>query len=193
MVDSEKYFKVSVFYATLDTVIAQLTTRFQAMSRVSNLFIVLTPKFLIHANDEEVFKKVNVLVSEYEEDLNIDLSFQLNSFRSALKSEIVKIASIRQLAELLLIDNHSIASSFPDICIACILFLTLPVTVASAERSFSKLKIIKNYLRSSMTQDRLSSLALLSIENKRAQKMKLDEVIRVFASKKARRQNKFHP
>ena len=32
------------------------------------------------------------------------------------------------------------------------ILLTLTVTVASCERSFSKLKIIKNYLRSTMTQ-----------------------------------------
>ena len=45
------------------------------------------------------------------------------------------------------------------------LFLTLPVTVASAERSFSKLKIVKTYLRSTMSQGRLASLAILSIES----------------------------
>jgi len=38
--------------------------------------------------------------------------------------------------------------------------LSLPVTVASADRSFSKLKYIKNYLRNSMAQERLKGLAL---------------------------------
>ena len=33
------------------------------------------------------------------------------------------------------------------------------------ERSFSKLKLIKTYLRNSLAQDKLSNLALLSIEN----------------------------
>jgi hypothetical protein len=42
----------------------------------------------------------------------------------------------------------------------------MPVTVASAERSFSKLKLLKNYLRSTMTQDRLNGLAILCIEKK---------------------------
>jgi hypothetical protein len=37
---------------------------------------------------------------------------------------------------------------------------TLPVTLTTAERSFSKLKLIKTYLRSSMGQDRLSELAI---------------------------------
>ena len=33
------------------------------------------------------------------------------------------------------------------------------------ERSFSKLKLIKTYLRNSLAQDKLYKLALLSIEN----------------------------
>lgn len=51
------------------------------------------------------------------------------------------------------------------------------MTVAKAERSFSKLKIIKNNLRSSMGQERLSALALSSIENIRAQKINFSKVI----------------
>jgi hypothetical protein len=34
-------------------------------------------------------------------------------------------------------------SLYKDVLIACVIFTSLPVTVASAERSFSKLKIIK--------------------------------------------------
>ncbi|KAL4555005.1 hypothetical protein LXL04_037615 [Taraxacum kok-saghyz] len=54
---------------------------------------------------------------------------------------------------------------FPNACIAYRILLTIPVTVASAERSFSKLKLLKSYLRSTMTQERLSGLATISIEN----------------------------
>ena len=38
------------------------------------------------------------------------------------------------------------------------------MSVASVERSFSKLKIIKTYLRSTMSQERLDESVLLSIE-----------------------------
>ena len=42
--------------------------------------------------------------------------------------------------------------------------ITLPVSVASAERSFSKLKLIKSYIQTTMTKDRLNALSSLSIE-----------------------------
>lgn len=42
---------------------------------------------------------------------------------------------------------------------------SMKATVASSERSFSKLKLIKSNLRSTMSQARLSILAILSIEN----------------------------
>ena len=38
--------------------------------------------------------------------------------------------------------------SFPNAYIAFKILLTIPVTVTSAERSFSKLKLIKSYLKS---------------------------------------------
>ena len=51
------------------------------------------------------------------------------------------------------------------------ILLTISVTVASAERSFSKLKLIKSYLRSTMSQERLNELAILSIEKELVEKL----------------------
>ena len=45
---------------------------------------------------------------------------------------------------------------FPNACIAFKILLTIHVTIASTEISFSKLKLIKSYLRSTMSQERLS-------------------------------------
>lgn len=53
---------------------------------------------------------------------------------------------------------------FPTLCVSYRLLLTIAFSVASCERSFSKLKLIKIYLRSSMSQKRLTNLALISIE-----------------------------
>ena len=40
---------------------------------------------------------------------------------------------------------------------------TIPVTVPVTERRFSKLKLIKTHLRSTMSQECLNGLALISI------------------------------
>ena len=62
----------------------------------------------------------------------------------------------------------------------------MPVTVASAERSFSKLKLVKNYLRS-MKQERLSGLAIMSIEYDTAKSIDNSDIIDKFAQAKARK------
>ena len=80
---------------------------------------------------------------------------------------------------MLSVEYSAMASAFTDVVTALLLFLTLPVTVASAERSFSKLRLIKNYLRSTIGQDRLLHLALLSIEAVSAEKLQTDQIIRL--------------
>ena len=74
--------------------------------------------------------------------------------------------------------------SFPNAFIAYRILLTIPVTVASAERSFSKLKLIKSYLRKIMLQERLSRLTMLSIENDLLDKLEYNDLINKFASQK---------
>jgi len=54
---------------------------------------------------------------------------------------------------------------FLNSSIAYRILLTIPITVAFVKRSFSKLKLIKSYLRSTMSQERLNGLAILLLEN----------------------------
>ena len=77
--------------------------------------------------------------------------------------------------------------SFPNICIVYRILLTIHVIVVSTYRSFSKLKLIKSYLRSIMSQERLSGLAILSIENEMLEKLEYKNLINQFVSRKARK------
>ena len=84
--------------------------------------------------------------------------------------------------------NYGMQSAFVNVCIAIRIFLTMPVTVASAERSISKLKLVKNYyLRSKMKQERLSGLAIMSIEYDAAKSIDYSDIIDKFAQAKARK------
>jgi len=65
--------------------------------------------------------------------------------------------------------------------------MCIGVTSASAERSFSALKRIKTWLRNTMNQDRLSSLAILHIEKQLTANLDLEETINLFAASKDRK------
>ena len=56
------------------------------------------------------------------------------------------------------------------------------MTVACAERTFSKLKIIKTYLRSSMSQTRLGDLSVRSMEKDRAKNINISRIVHHFAT-----------
>lgn len=56
---------------------------------------------------------------------------------------------------------------FPNINTILRILLTMPVSTASAERSFSCLRRLKTYLRNTQTDNRLSSLALMHIHRER--------------------------
>ena len=88
---------------------------------------------------------------DFFKKFNASDSFVINNPTNAL-------VALKYIVQAKLVD------SFPHLHVALRTFLTIPVTVATAERSFSKLKLIKSFLRSTMTQSRLSSLAVLSIE-----------------------------
>ncbi|OCT96206.1 hypothetical protein XELAEV_18013881mg [Xenopus laevis] len=185
--DPETRFKTEIFYGSLDIIIAQLTSRFNGMTTVVERFRLLHPHVLAMEKDDELFAAATKLEQYYQEDVSPDFPRQLMSFRSTLRDEICKCCTVKDLAQLLIIDNAALSSTLPDVCTVFLLFLTLPVTVSSAERSFSKLKLIKSFLRSTMSQQRLSGLAILSIENERARELDIESLVDDFAESKARR------
>ena len=78
-----------------------------------------------------------------------------------------------------------VSTGYPTLLPAIQIAMTMGVTSASAERSFSSLRRVKTYLRSTMTEDRLNNLALLNIERELSSlsSIDMDNVIDAFASK----------
>jgi hypothetical protein len=81
--------------------------------------------------------------------------------------------------------KHAKPELYPNIHRAVKVLLTMPVTSATAERSFSALKRIKTYLRSTMVEDRLSGLSLMHVHP--GISLNFDQAINTFAADGNRR------
>ncbi|CAI6367069.1 unnamed protein product [Macrosiphum euphorbiae] len=77
--------------------------------------------------------------------------------------------------------RQCLISVFPNVYTILKIGLTLPVTSASPERAFYKLKIVKNRLRSTMGQERLQGLMRITCE--RDIIINYENIIDTFASK----------
>ena len=61
--------------------------------------------------------------------------------------------------------------------------VTSPVMSVEVERSFGSLKLIKTHLRTTMLDDRLSDIAMLSVHSQQATALDFDLVVDNFANK----------
>jgi len=87
----------------------------------------------------------------------------------------------------MIIIQNRVVELYPKCSIALRTLITMPVTVASAERSFSKLKLIKLYLRATISQERFVGLSFISIENKIIKSLDIENIIDKFAAIKTRK------
>ena len=94
--------------------------------------------------------------------INIDM---LRSQVIVAKTMLTKVTLQESGPEFVLELLPSMKAAFPDLVLFGQLVLqTMPVSSANAERSFSTLKRVKTYLKSSMAEQRLNNLRVLSIE-----------------------------
>ncbi|VVC38870.1 HAT, C-terminal dimerisation domain, partial [Cinara cedri] len=157
----------------------QLRTRYVGLNEINDLFSCILRRGVI--SDDDIIIGAKKLADEFEDFNPAELARQIESFNILFSSELESCNSVFDMTKLLVIENYNLITSFPDLLTTFYLFLTLPVTVASAERSFSKLKLIKSYLRNTLSQTRLSGLAMISIENERAKKSNMSALIKSFA------------
>ena len=86
---------------------------------------------------------MNLTYETYSDIDNLDLFSKLKVLKEVLQ--------INENSPINVLNYVKRLEFFPNACIAFRILLTILVTVASAERSFSKLKLIKSYLRSTMS------------------------------------------
>lgn len=171
-----------------DRLTAEMTTRSKAYEEVANDFQFLAGSSLKNWTLASLENSAKDLGLKYNHDVDsYELLKEIGIFKFQMMELIEDIESASHLDILKAIHAYQVQDAYPNIEISLRIFLTMPVSVASCERSFSKLKLIKNYLRSRTGQSRLSSLAILSIEYEAASKLNFEEIISEFSSIKARK------
>lgn len=187
IVSPEQNFRVSFFNRILDIAIQAINERFTQLSEYNELFGFLYNIGSKHFTDDELLKHCKdlqlALMSDGQSDINgVELWYEIKAIGRRLDTSNSDPKSV-----LKCIYTSNVVEVFPNLSIALRILLTLPVTVASAERSFSKLKIIKSYFRSQMCQDRLVGLATISIEKEIADHLDIEDLVKDFAELKARK------
>ncbi|XP_047104957.1 uncharacterized protein LOC124752643 [Schistocerca piceifrons] len=161
-----------------DQILTELTKRYEAMASISSEFYFLTGEALKKEPIDVLLTHAADFGIKYSHDVDVvDLSQELEIFRMQAKELINDVEKATPLDILKKIQELSLEDIYPNIQIALRIYLTLPVTVASCERSFSKIKLIYNNFRSSMGQERLSNLSILSTEHEEVAKLNLEELI----------------
>lgn len=188
-------FLITTFYTIIDRLKTEMRKRGEIYKEIADKFSCLSdvPHNVTSSSTEieRYSQGCKKMIDAYPEDLNINLSVELQQFHSYVchkfsAQENVKTRfSHAELYKIIVEDN--IECAFPNVEIAFRIFLTLMVTNCSAERSFSQLKNIKNANRTTMQQGRLDDLSLLSIEADMLRKISFEDLIKDFAIIKCRR------
>ena len=170
------------FKEVLDTMITQFGDNLAVcLQAVRPLAKVLQPP-LQEANLDDISE----LVQLFPPDTTIDpfaLESEFSNFLSHAQLTNQKLDSMSEAAKF----SEKWKSAFPLTNKAYRLLLTAPVTVAKDERSFSRLKLIKTYLRTTMTDSRLESLILMSCKKDLTDSIDTDYIAKVWAELKSRR------
>ena len=172
-----------LFFEIIDVIKSNVSHRFSDACKLKFLRLLDVKNF---QNFQKHFPEEEL--SNLKESYGNFFDFpRLRSELSVLyKEEEMHKESIIELHRYLI--NSDLEDIIPEVCRLVQLIVTIPASSASAERSFSALKRIKTYLRNSQDQDRMSSLALLSIEKALLAKLRrkssfYDDVIDIFARK----------
>lgn len=165
-----------IYYKAIDKVLMELHHRFGEPRPMLQSIAALSPKCPTFLD----FTSVCPLAQAYDFDLDA-LSNQLEIAKVILQQRNVE--SVEDCLKVLGENENA----FPEAIRIYKIALTIPVASASAERSFSVLKRVKSYLRSTMGQQRLNDLAILAIERDFSKCMDFESVVDNFMYQNPRR------
>lgn len=182
----EKYRRI--YYSAIDQIVMSITERFDSE----------TYKKLAKMEDYATNKCQLNDIKEYlcGKDGSYDFDLERLELHKRMFFDIVKERDLPLLLDLsqisMFLKTHSDLREFCYEYSKYIrLLLTYPQTVVVAERSFSMLKLLKNYLRSTSTQQRTNDLAILFVYNDLANNIDMDAALDEFISRNELRGSTF--
>jgi len=183
---SRDKFRIKSFIPILDALETNLRRRGAVYNNIAKMFSFLANLSL---SKQEIQQGVEPLMETYPEDADLKLTDELLHFHIYVKKnhKPEEKSHLSHTDFYQIIYKENIQMAFPNVEAILRLFLTLMVTNCSGERSFSSLKRIKNELRSSMSQERLSALSILCIESDKLRQIDIDELLDDFAAIKYRK------
>lgn len=170
----------------IDQIISSLNTRFD-----SETYDILS-KFEDFALNSCEFSDIEEYL-RYNDDCDFDvdrLVLHRTMFFDVLKARNLKMDGLTNISKYLQ-ENSTEREFFSEYSKFIRLLLTYSQTVCIAERSFSHLRMLKNYLRTTMTQVRTNEIALLYVHQELANQINLDEILDEFIARNHQRQNTF--
>jgi hypothetical protein len=181
---AEESFRITYFLPIVDQAVSSLTKRFEQYQGYQKNF-----GFLFNSLDNEsLHSSCDNLKTALNKEGQCDIDAkELYAELKFLQNFIPK----EKMGPMEILNFLKLHDSFPNASIAYRVLLTILRTVASAERSFSKLKLLKSCLRSTMTQQRLTDLATVALESELLDKIEYDHIVEEFISRNTRRMKLF--
>ena len=178
--------RVTTYYPTFDKVLLELKSRFQNKDQE-----ILCALAEVVTKMNASSKSLALVSSFYELDTEI-LAAEKEIFQNFAQKNPSEIKHASSIVKFMF--QNGLHEVLPVFYKVCSILTTIPATSCSAERSFSDLRRIKTYLRLTMGQDRLSSLALICIERAYANRTlenDMENNIDIFGKRKNRNSNFF--
>ena len=138
----KKRFCVTVFFAMIDILSCQLISRFEVMKSVVTSYQVLEPSFLSNVFHLDLEIEARKFSNKFSDNVSPLFPSQMHSIKISFREKVGHLKSAKEGTFFLIFENASLATTYPDVCAAYMMYMTVPVTVATAGRSFSELKLI---------------------------------------------------
>ena len=171
-VDPKEHYRVNVAVPFFDHIISELDDQFSSLTlRVSKL-LGLVPSVI--QESRVTAQQLTGLVDLYKDDLPSPQLFSSEFQRWKIMVQNGRIAADSCASSLKACDPDD----FPNLYMLLKIVATLPVTTCECERSISTMRRLNNYMRCTMGESRLSSLALMHI--KYDMPVNLEEIVNLF-------------